>query len=174
MDTPHNNKVCAYCNQKNHNIKFCDAFLTLAVRDRAQIVKERKLCPRCLGEHKGGCFRNNQCRICKGQHHSHLHQEMDAGCYFIKGANPVLTTAPRKRVLLATALVKIGHPNGNGGYVRALIDPGSQVNLVTEHAVNVLSLPTRSTNTSVSGLGGHGVSTSTEAKMLIQAHFAPI
>lgn len=93
---------------------------------------------------------------------------MDAGCNYLKGAPP---TTINKRVLLTTAMVTIASPSGNGGFVRALTDPGSQVNLITEHAVNVLNLPTRPTNVAVSGLGGQGVDSGKEAKLWVQAHF---
>lgn len=91
------------------------------------------------------------------------------GCHFLKGKNQLQT---KPRTLLPTAMVFIAHPSGRGGEVRALIDPGSEVNIISEHAVNMLNLPTRQSNASISSLGGNNVGPCREAKMLVQASSA--
>lgn len=88
-------------------------------------------------------------------------------CHFLKGKNQLKT---KPRALLPTAIVYITHPNGSrGGEVRALIDPGSEVNIISQHVVDMLNLPTRQSNASISSLGGNNVGPCRETKMLVQA-----
>ncbi|XP_075167641.1 uncharacterized protein LOC142239749 [Haematobia irritans] len=58
----------------------------------------------------------------------------------------------RPYILLGTALVKI-KANGLETECKAILDSGSQVNLITERLVARLGLPSRSTTMSISGIG---------------------
>ena len=55
-------------------------------------------------------------------------------------------------VLLATARVNALGPNGTKIQVRALIDPGSQISLVTQAMCNLLSLNCRTSHTHIQGI----------------------
>ncbi|XP_062556820.1 uncharacterized protein LOC134221646 [Armigeres subalbatus] len=59
-----------------------------------------------------------------------------------------------KQVLLMTALVNVVSKGGRIFKMRALLDSGSQVNLVSEAAVKLLSLPKYPANVPVIGVGG--------------------
>ncbi|XP_011702046.1 PREDICTED: uncharacterized protein LOC105458438 [Wasmannia auropunctata] len=56
------------------------------------------------------------------------------------------------RVILATAKVCISGANGEKKHCRALLDPGSQSNLITSNLVRALKLPCKSTVCPISGI----------------------
>ena len=56
-------------------------------------------------------------------------------------------------VLLAIARVNALCPNGTKIQVRSLIDPGSQISLVTQVLCNLLSLNCRTSHTHIQGIG---------------------
>ena len=75
-------------------------------------------------------------------------------------------------VLLATARVNALGPNGTKIQVRALIDPGSQISLVTQALCNLLSLNCRTSHTHIQGIGEKTAAVSSKAACLsIQPHF---
>ncbi|XP_062707732.1 uncharacterized protein LOC134288065 [Aedes albopictus] len=59
-----------------------------------------------------------------------------------------------KHVFLMTALVNVASKSGKSFKLRALLDSGSQVNLVSEAAVKLLGLPRYPANVPVVGVGG--------------------
>ena len=63
------------------------------------------------------------------------------------------TTGQSKYILLATAKVKIIANNGQACEVRAFLDSGSQVNLVTQRLINKLSLSTSKAQLCMEGVG---------------------
>lgn len=56
-------------------------------------------------------------------------------------------------VLLPTALVQVRNSFGQMEQLRALIDPGSQVSLITEEAVQNLRLHKQRVKTTIFGVG---------------------
>ncbi|XP_033212167.1 uncharacterized protein LOC117169769 [Belonocnema kinseyi] len=65
------------------------------------------------------------------------------------------TKENRSPSLLATARVIIEAPNGRCVHVRALLDQGSQATFVSESVVQLLRLPRKKFDVTVSGLGGN-------------------
>ena len=75
-------------------------------------------------------------------------------------------------VPLATAMVNALGPNGTKIQVRALIDPGSQISLVTQALCNLLSLNCRTSHTHIQGIGEKTAAVSSKiARLTIQLHF---
>ena len=75
-------------------------------------------------------------------------------------------------VLLATARVNALGPNGTKIQVRGLIDPGSQISLVTQASCNLLSLNCRTSHTHIQGIGEKTAAVSSKvARLTIQPHF---
>ncbi len=64
----------------------------------------------------------------------------------------------RKYTLLTTAKVLVKGNNERKGEFRALLDSGSQVNLVSERLVKKLSLKISETHVHINGVGGQGSS----------------
>ena len=75
-------------------------------------------------------------------------------------------------VLLATARVNALGSNGTKILVRALIDPGSQISLVTQDLCNLLSLNCRTSHTHIQGIDEKTTAVSSKVACLpIQPHF---
>ncbi|XP_037931719.1 uncharacterized protein LOC119666509 [Teleopsis dalmanni] len=62
-----------------HKIMECEIFTNEPTNQRWRIVKEKKLCRQCLGEHRRRCFSNKVCGIdgCNARHHPMLHSRID-------------------------------------------------------------------------------------------------
>jgi len=72
-------------------------------------------------------------------------------------------------VLLATAKVKIIANNGQACEVRAVLDAGSQVNLVTQRLINKLCLSTNKAQLSIEGIGQHTGSSKSRVNVGLQS-----
>ena len=74
-------------------------------------------------------------------------------------------------ILLATARVNALGLNGTKIQVRALIDPGSQISLVTQALCNLHSLNCRTSHTHIQGIGETAAVSSKVACLTLQPHF---
>ena len=63
----------------------------------------------------------------------------------------------QKKMMLATATVKIHNLHGHFNKVRALIDPGSETSFLTESVAHKLKLKREPVDLCVAGVGGHGI-----------------
>ncbi|XP_073952967.1 uncharacterized protein [Choristoneura fumiferana] len=163
---------CPLCNE-NHGIYYCEKFLQMSPIAKARTVAKLNLCTNCLFNHNGKpCIATKRCQECRGDHNTILHAA------FHKTSNPtpkvsmaVTTTEHIKQlppsvntaqittqneppqILLATALIKVQALNGTYYDLRALIDQGSQISLISETAAQRLSLPRQKNNSVVTGVG---------------------
>ncbi|XP_050519391.1 uncharacterized protein LOC126893348 [Diabrotica virgifera virgifera] len=65
--------TCVVCHEE-HKLFKCPKFLSLQVRERNKIVKEKQWCGRCLLHKKEvPCYSTYRCAECNGQHSSLLH-----------------------------------------------------------------------------------------------------
>ncbi|XP_076301867.1 uncharacterized protein LOC143219991 [Lasioglossum baleicum] len=154
--------TCSLC-QGRHPIYFCQAFKGKSPSEKLQWVKSSGLCLNCLGHHEASACRNtHKCHQCAQPHHTTLH---DA----IRGAastrvNSMVTSNvsglqnDTGAILLATALISVG-AQGRTRIVRALIDPCSEVTLVSEALVQALRAPRSSCSHVVVGAGDTPTST---------------
>jgi len=98
---------------------------------RRQAIIQVEACTNCLSTvHKvENCGSPTTCRVCQQRHDSLLHQGPTsnpvAGAVTIAGYDN-----PRGYTLLATAKVSLLWPTGHLQTCRAVIDGGSQVNLI--------------------------------------------
>ncbi|XP_050527987.1 uncharacterized protein LOC126898083 [Daktulosphaira vitifoliae] len=127
----------------------------------------------CLSSfHKtADCNSTNTCRHCSAKHHSLLHlgvpsqtsstNNNNTGNSACVSADVIANTnntpfsgASRvtNSVVLGTAIVRLRDTDGDWISVRALIDTGSQISVITNACVNRLGLKRRMCNTSVTGL----------------------
>ena len=166
---------CECCNA-DHKLHLCPKFKQLSVPNRADFVKVKKLCFNCLkaGHQQQDC-RGTSCRTCNLKHHTLLHRQSrptqavnssleTAGdtttSEFNVNSSPSadhLTAASLSQqktglVFLQTALVPISI-NGETTLCRALLDSGSQSNLITENLVKRLGLQVRKQQVRIFGLG---------------------
>ena len=123
------------------------------------------------------CRSNRLCSTCNGKHHTLLHEAYaftpsqtnfklnpDANSHVPKetksGPPNVVTTMSvgisvgnSKGVLLSTALIQVIGPHGIQLFARALIDPCSQVSIITRSLCQRLQLKQRAASVKVGGVG---------------------
>lgn len=144
--TLHIASVTCQCCGGDHAIYQCSQFDS--VKDKRAFVVEKKLCFNCLRPHfVSKCLSKSCCQICKGRHHTKLHEDLSKSADTGKGPESsgqvLLNVEPQSTGLLGTALVGVQDVDGQVHVVRALIDPGAQSSLVTESLAQLLRLPRR-------------------------------
>uniref|UniRef100_A0A8D9F9Y3 Peptidase A2 domain-containing protein n=1 Tax=Cacopsylla melanoneura TaxID=428564 RepID=A0A8D9F9Y3_9HEMI len=172
---------CPYCT-KSHRINDCKKFLNLSVSDRYSFLKEKHLCFACFGPHSRQlCSSKFSCRQCGSKtHHTLLHSSpspRDSATTFSSASSkdspspsfpPAVvstTSTPNglssnfanahlsKQVLLGTAVVSVEDHYGHFHDVRALIDAGSMINIITQPLAARLCLPMKPSKLSIFGVG---------------------
>jgi len=128
-----------------------------------------------LGQHKSiDCRVTNRCQKCGRKHHTTIHNRptninTDQSTE-PKPVNAAMTFhSTTSCVLLATAQVKVLDSVGNYTKVRALIDPGSEISLVTERLVQQLRLTRRKSSIQIIGIG----QLSNKTKGIVNLHLKP-
>ncbi|XP_011859050.1 PREDICTED: uncharacterized protein LOC105556567 [Vollenhovia emeryi] len=170
------NVKCNFC-KGEHAIHQCKQFLALAVNQRIENARSRKICLNCLRStaHTAVKCPSGNCRICSKRHNTLLHiqaalsnqsESTEASKQEAKtDANPtpnmasvVVThssnSACNQQALLSTAIVTAIGKGGSQHSSRVLLDSGSQANFVTKDFLNTLGLVPRVMNMSVSGISG--------------------
>lgn len=146
---------CALC-QGKHSVMQCSEFKTKSAVDRKSLVESHRLCYNCLGNHLiSKCQSVKTCLTCKAKHHTMLHD-----AYVSSNTNEVTTLSAvrrpsdRKAILLATARVNLADRVGDLHQIRALIDQGSEVSIISEALAQRLCLPRSRSAISIVGIGG--------------------
>lgn len=164
-------QVCPLC-KKSHFINKCSQFLDKNPSQRRELVKQSKRCFNCLSAKHAvaACISKFTCRQCQQKHHTLLHVdslpsssnnatavlEQPKQSDEISQANSLSTVqmkASPSPVLLATARVIMQSPSGRAQSVRALLDQGSEVSIITENLAQSLRLRRVRTLTSISAVG---------------------
>ncbi|XP_011705735.1 PREDICTED: uncharacterized protein LOC105460935 [Wasmannia auropunctata] len=150
---------CKLC-KKTHFILQCPDFRGLSVTQRKTKVADHQLCANCLSSfHRlQECNSPKRCQVCQEAHHTLLHEDRHSGLTDSSAtearAVAHLASHPReRRVLLATARVRLQVASGRSTIVRALVDSGSELNFVFESVVQRLRAPRQPTRVRISGLG---------------------
>lgn len=178
---------CPLCSNE-HGLFHCNEFIKLHLFDRRKLIAKHNLCRNCLFDHKGKqCKSEKRCRQCTGQHHTLLHEDTSVN----KTPNKIMEKTKNEsastsnshtsledisETLLATAQVKVKTNDGSEIVLRALIDQGSQVSLITENAAQRLELPRQKRHGVIFGVGAkenncRGVLTITCTSMLSNHNF---
>ncbi|XP_028171605.1 uncharacterized protein LOC114360928 [Ostrinia furnacalis] len=132
---------------------------------KRQAITKLNYCANCLCSHYGkNCTSSSRCRECDGNHNTLLHEA------FRKFNNPITRTGIQgsssqptntytaqqgesSEVLLATAIIQVAGVDGVSRKMRALIDPGSQISIITENAAQQLRLPRQKCSGVITGVG---------------------
>ncbi|XP_011858849.1 PREDICTED: uncharacterized protein LOC105556371 [Vollenhovia emeryi] len=146
--------TCDLCKSK-HSLWQCPAFKAKSAAERKEHVNSGRLCWNCLGRHAvAKCQSTRNCFSCGARHHTLLH---DVSALPMPVEASSLTTSRRcdnsGSVLLATARVLVTDRHGEAHTVRALVDQGSEVSIVSEALVQRLRLPRSRTAVSILGIG---------------------
>jgi len=166
-----NKIICPLCNI-NHALFQCSKFTDMTSPDKLKFIAKNKICKNCLYIHaKGFCASQKRCRECNENHNTLLHSDfVNSGQTHLATVtvpNASLTTTSRAiknmqnnfasnnddEILLATALVQVATASGDYITLRALLDQGSQITLITENAAQRLGIQRERLNANISGIG---------------------
>lgn len=128
-------ETCEFCHSSPHKIHKCPKFKTASIKQRLQFIEDSKRCKLCLNKHTNKCFFKFKCLKCKGGHNSLLHDEV-ADSAPNKEESPQVSLCNsninNKHVLLPTVSVKLYTKDGGTLPVRAVLDSGSEVSMITK------------------------------------------
>ncbi|KAL4103482.1 hypothetical protein QTP88_018858 [Uroleucon formosanum] len=165
---PNDNKVfkCPLCGAA-HRVFNCNEFTKMTVSDRKEVALRLKLCYNCLNYgHQVKDCKFSACPICNKRHNSKLHEEQDVAVLSNQPnqsasseTNAVLCAELTKftlsmHVMLATASVYVHDINDCPQLCRAVLDSGSQLNLVTLACVKRLGFSSTRSTCNIVGVGG--------------------
>lgn len=165
---------CIICSSK-HFLNGCPQYVSKTIQQRHSILTKHGRCYNCLGAHRvSECRSTKRCIKCGRKHHTTIHKP--TGADKENNFDSTKTTAPQESVtkpgpsqvlhvntnsdlatscvLLATAQILIINQKGSILQIRALIDQGSEVTLITERVVQTLRLPRSHSSTPLVGVGG--------------------
>ncbi|XP_076301442.1 uncharacterized protein LOC143219323 [Lasioglossum baleicum] len=171
--------VCDLC-KENHTLGKCSAFKSKSATQRFDFVKGTNRCINCLSPHHSfkNCSSSYNCHICNKRHHTLLHFEnstapshrhasaTDTAPVTVPVDNHVTAliascSVPRitasQQVLLATAWIELQSPSGRSEKVRALLDQGSVVSIISENLTQRLRLPRSRVAVSITGIGNNAI-----------------
>lgn len=167
---------CKLCSE-SHPLFVCPSFLKENVEKRTEIVMKFKLCKNCLrqGHQMKDCNSKNVCKQCGLKHHSSLHRnkettsqnhavqtnstsqeqvkESEEDSVSLMSTNHKSTTLlSASQTLISTVKVMIQDSQGNWQIVRAILDSGSDENLITQDMANKLGLTLTTIKKSIHGV----------------------
>ncbi|XP_050423619.1 uncharacterized protein LOC126835225 [Adelges cooleyi] len=170
-------KLCLYCNADSHQISRCFAFKKLTADKRKEFVTSKRLCFSCLRTNHmvSACPSKATCAKCGKQHNTLLHLQLDnlntqkptSSSPIPENKSPDNSETPPKfsglsrstsTVVLGTAVVRVLDRCGVAHPVRALIDSGSQVSVITLECASRLDLRREKSTTQIVGLSKNPVS----------------
>ncbi|XP_037932179.1 uncharacterized protein LOC119666974 [Teleopsis dalmanni] len=191
---------CVFCDSKDHYITKCTLFINLSPTLRYKEAKKLLLCLNCLRKgHALNKCKSGHCRHCASKHHSLLHMQ-SVSPINSKGVAPEIHIANRSEepstskntsllslssvtsipkapeflsensVLLATAIILIKNSSGTFVPCRAILDSASQLNFITSRLVNLLQLNTKTTYTTISGIGDSTLETNKVVELFTKSH----
>ena len=136
---------CNLCSL-THYIFQCSQFQNMTVQQRKTHVQSSALCTNCLRPGHGlqDCQCSYRCRICKGHHNTLLHTDSTPTSGSVhtvtSSSKTTLSTEQRKEKSLMTSQVVLTGPTGKQMVVRALLDSGAEVSIISSKIMNTLQL----------------------------------
>ncbi|XP_033241627.1 uncharacterized protein [Drosophila pseudoobscura] len=174
---------CVFCDNKGHNIYSCTRFGNLSPSLRLREARKLRVCFNCLKKgHRNTSCSSGSCRTCGEKHHTLLHINNplptsvntepanattspiqtdlcpgpNLSSSLVAASSPCSPPAQNLSsdvVLLATTVIMIKSRVGDLLPCRALLDSGSQINLITSRFAQRLQLKRAKGSVSVSGIG---------------------
>ena len=152
---------CLFCSKDDHFTSQCNDLKALSQPDRHKSIREKNLCFRCLKKHPvSACQSKFSCKKCSSaDHHTLLcKQVVPQPSEAVPAVNtPAVCnscTNNNQQALLATASVYVKNSRGGYNVLRAVLDNGSQLNLISEHAASILGCRRKADSTTVRGIAG--------------------
>lgn len=151
---------CLACSG-SHHISRCTTFKSWDVKSRRDFARTKHLCYNCLqNSHSiAECKNSKNCFLCNSRHHTLLHQELSpsrpGGSEDNSSSGIVANFTSGTDVgTLPTAIVTTKDKFGNDCSIRALIDSGSQVCLISESCMQRLGIARTNARIPVTALKG--------------------
>ncbi|XP_075155734.1 uncharacterized protein LOC142229085 [Haematobia irritans] len=161
--TTYKSSGCPLC-EEGHPIYYCKQFLAMNIADRLKWVQKKGFCVNCIKpDHRSKECTSKACTKCSCKHNSLLHLEKQqiasnkpsqSKSEALHSTSVASANARPARILLATALIKITANNGRSGNFRALLDSGSQINIVSERLIKALSIKPEQATLGIQGISG--------------------
>lgn len=172
---PSNISKCIACTEK-HWLFMCPTFKRMSVANRDSLLRNQSLCRNCFkkGHYAKECTSKNSCRNCNGRHHTMVcfqtervhnnpsgdkqQESTEASTSRVSNmaarkASPNVSGNNSSKVLLATAIIYIEDNGGLRYPVRALLDSGSECNLISEKLCQRMIVARQHVNISIKGIG---------------------
>lgn len=163
-------RKCLCCDAEFHPLFKCSKFQGMPIDDRRSFVKNGGYCFNCLCKHFGTCSSTTNCKHCQKRHHSLVHIHRNSKPNDEQKSSSSDTTTPNQscgmavcevgtntneQVFLATVLINIIDEKGRKRECRALLDSGSQVNIIRRAYIDNLCVRKIPVKTSVCGIAEH-------------------
>ena len=144
---------CPLC-PEHHYPYHCSHFNEFSLTERKQHVQDNVLCTMCLKPHHtaANCTSTYKCRFCRGNHHSLLHSTATPNI-----SNSATISSPTKGYLTMTSQVILTGPTGVSTKVRALLDSGSTISILSSKVMRTLSLQHTRERTLIKGVGDNSL-----------------
>ena len=157
--------TCFLC-QGGHYLYFCPTFEGYNMTQRKEYVMSHKLCLNCLKPHHIAkeCRSTHRCKVndCGKRHNTLLHEARPAAPSMQQAthqANAAThsdedepTDEEDEECLLMTTKVTLMGPNGNMIKVRALLDAGSTLSIISNKLMRFLGLKKTGKSVTISGI----------------------
>ncbi len=158
---------CRVC-QMDHLTHKCELLLSQSKQQRRDEVKQKGLCFNCLrpNHRASNCQNSNTCKKCNKKHHTILH---DSSSTDSSPKSNFSQSCSSEQVLLPTVLVNVEDSTGKLVQCRALLDSGSEFNLITEKTAQLLQLTKSRTNRELNGIHHSSVAVTSMVETTIQS-----
>lgn len=153
---------CPLCNLE-HELYRCKRFIAMSPETKLRAISKQKICVNCLYKHHDKtCNSTKRCKECNAEHNTLLHEafanNVKSGYTQQSSSTPSKhnvnhVASPDEEILLTTILIQVQKSDGSYITLRALLDQGSQISLISENAAQILGLKRISYHASVSGIG---------------------
>ncbi|XP_055527617.1 uncharacterized protein LOC129720196 [Wyeomyia smithii] len=147
-------EVCPCC-KEDHVIYKCAQFIGMNVGERKSVVVKERLCFNCLKKHRvSDCPTDQGCKVqrCNRKHHSLLHPNIIISTNISSSGTPPTETPIAASSSTVAAEVFLVGRGGVSFKCRALLDSGSDSNIITEELANKLELRMNRVDLPMSGL----------------------
>ena len=148
---------CVLCSD-HHPLFMCHRFNTMTIAQRKEHMNNHQLCFNCfaLGHKTVDCRSLARCKTCQDKHHTMVHQDRNtqSSPQPVASTNSIASKLPPtiQSSLTMTSQVMLEGPTGRKMVVRALLDSGSTISLLSTKAANTLKLPKTATHITFSGV----------------------
>lgn len=174
---------CRICDEAHPTFR-CKELLKLKPDDCKKRIMEKKLCINCLNiGHQVKECKASTCKKCSGRHNTLLHQDEQKNTEDAEAQITQIVThstmatskindthkVTGSQVILSTAQVCIQDVDGKRVICRALLDAGSQSNIMTAELLQKLRLSWLNEDIPISGIGQAKIETCKVARVNVKA-----